>query len=193
MSGLYMLYRLRELNLRVKVIEAGTGVGGTWYSSPVLRFHSSSHSLVHLVQISPTLPQTNYPLPPGTGTATQGRASTPNPTATPIPSPRPFSRNGTGKSTSPRNPRRSRTSTTSPTSSTCGARSSSAPVFPPLTGTKPAGHGPFGLKTRPRKRSAAASSSLRSGRSARRPCRGSPASPSSRARACTRRGGRTRR
>ena len=30
-SGLYQLYRLRELGLRVRVFEAGTGVGGTWY------------------------------------------------------------------------------------------------------------------------------------------------------------------
>lgn len=31
MSGLYQLYRLRELGVRVKLLEAGTGVGGTWY------------------------------------------------------------------------------------------------------------------------------------------------------------------
>ena len=30
-SGLYQLYRLRELGMRVRVFEAGTGVGGTWY------------------------------------------------------------------------------------------------------------------------------------------------------------------
>lgn len=30
-SGLYMLYRLRELGLSVRVYEAGGGVGGTWY------------------------------------------------------------------------------------------------------------------------------------------------------------------
>ncbi len=30
-SGLYALYRLRERGLRVLVIEAGDGVGGTWY------------------------------------------------------------------------------------------------------------------------------------------------------------------
>ncbi|TDU25722.1 acetone monooxygenase [Panacagrimonas perspica] len=30
-SGMYMLYRLREQGLRVKVLEAGTSVGGTWY------------------------------------------------------------------------------------------------------------------------------------------------------------------
>jgi cation diffusion facilitator CzcD-associated flavoprotein CzcO len=31
MSGLYQLYRLRELGLKVRVFEAGTNVGGTWY------------------------------------------------------------------------------------------------------------------------------------------------------------------
>lgn len=30
-AGLYMLYRLRELGLNVKVFEAGSGVGGTWF------------------------------------------------------------------------------------------------------------------------------------------------------------------
>ena len=30
-SGLYMLYRLRELGMTARVFEAGTNVGGTWY------------------------------------------------------------------------------------------------------------------------------------------------------------------
>ena len=30
-AGLYMLHRLRQAGLRVRVFEAGTGVGGTWY------------------------------------------------------------------------------------------------------------------------------------------------------------------
>ena len=30
-SGLYQLYKMRELGLRVRVFETGTGVGGTWY------------------------------------------------------------------------------------------------------------------------------------------------------------------
>ena len=30
-AGLYMLYRLRELGLSVRVLEAANGVGGTWY------------------------------------------------------------------------------------------------------------------------------------------------------------------
>ena len=45
-SGLYQLYRIRELGLRVRVLEAGTGVGGTWYWNryPGARFDSESYS-----------------------------------------------------------------------------------------------------------------------------------------------------
>jgi cation diffusion facilitator CzcD-associated flavoprotein CzcO len=43
-SGLYQLYRMRELGLRVRVFETGTGVGGTWYWNryPGARFDSES-------------------------------------------------------------------------------------------------------------------------------------------------------
>ena len=46
MSGLYQLYRLRELGMRVRGLEAGTGVGGTWYWNryPGARFDSESYS-----------------------------------------------------------------------------------------------------------------------------------------------------
>ncbi|UPY38039.1 NAD(P)/FAD-dependent oxidoreductase [Sediminicoccus sp. KRV36] len=46
MSGMYQLIRLRELGLRVRVFEAGTGVGGTWYWNryPGARFDSESYS-----------------------------------------------------------------------------------------------------------------------------------------------------
>jgi len=46
MSGMYQLYRLRELGLTVRVLEAGTGVGGTWYWNryPGARFDSESYS-----------------------------------------------------------------------------------------------------------------------------------------------------
>ena len=45
-SGMYQLLRLRELGLRVRVFEAGTGVGGTWYWNryPGARFDSESWS-----------------------------------------------------------------------------------------------------------------------------------------------------
>jgi cation diffusion facilitator CzcD-associated flavoprotein CzcO len=46
MSGLYQLYRLRELGMSVRVFEAGTNVGGTWYWNryPGARFDSESYS-----------------------------------------------------------------------------------------------------------------------------------------------------
>jgi cation diffusion facilitator CzcD-associated flavoprotein CzcO len=45
-SGLYQLYCLREAGLNVRVFEAGTGVGGTWYWNryPGARFDSESYS-----------------------------------------------------------------------------------------------------------------------------------------------------
>nr|PZN72165.1 MAG: cyclohexanone monooxygenase [Bacillota bacterium] len=44
-SGLYMLYRLRELGLATRVFEAGGDVGGTWYWNryPGARCDSESH------------------------------------------------------------------------------------------------------------------------------------------------------
>ena len=46
MSGMYQLLKLRELGLKVRVLEAGTGVGGTWYWNwyPGARFDSESYS-----------------------------------------------------------------------------------------------------------------------------------------------------
>jgi cation diffusion facilitator CzcD-associated flavoprotein CzcO len=43
-SGLYQLYKLRELGLKVRVFETGTNVGGTWYWNryPGARFDSES-------------------------------------------------------------------------------------------------------------------------------------------------------
>ncbi len=45
-SGLYQLLLLRQLGMRVRVLEAGTGVGGTWYWNryPGARFDSESYS-----------------------------------------------------------------------------------------------------------------------------------------------------
>ena len=45
-SGLHQLYRLRELGMKVRVFEAGTNVGGTWYWNryPGARFDSESWS-----------------------------------------------------------------------------------------------------------------------------------------------------
>src|SRR5215469_7100697 len=46
LSGMYQLYRLRELGLKVRVFEAGSDVGGTWYWNryPGARFDSESYS-----------------------------------------------------------------------------------------------------------------------------------------------------
>jgi cation diffusion facilitator CzcD-associated flavoprotein CzcO len=43
-SGLYQLYKLRELGMKVRVFETGSGVGGTWYWNryPGARFDSES-------------------------------------------------------------------------------------------------------------------------------------------------------
>src|SRR5207245_10180958 len=45
-SGLYQLYKLRELGMRARVFETGTGVGGTWYWNryPGARFDSESYT-----------------------------------------------------------------------------------------------------------------------------------------------------
>src|SRR5437660_10481360 len=45
-TGLYQLYCLRQLGLSVRVFEAGTGVGGTWYWNryPGARFDSESYT-----------------------------------------------------------------------------------------------------------------------------------------------------
>ena len=56
MSGLYQLYRLRELGMRVRVFEAGTNVGGTWYWNryPGARFDSESYSYGYSFSTSST-------------------------------------------------------------------------------------------------------------------------------------------
>jgi cation diffusion facilitator CzcD-associated flavoprotein CzcO len=49
-SGMYQLHRLRGLDLRVRVFEAGEGVGGTWYWNryPGARFDSESYTYGYL-------------------------------------------------------------------------------------------------------------------------------------------------
>src|SRR5437879_12506783 len=44
LSGMYQLLKLRRLGFKVRVFEAGTGVGGTWYWNryPGARFDSES-------------------------------------------------------------------------------------------------------------------------------------------------------
>ena len=49
-SGMFMLYRLRELGMTARVFEAGTNIGGTWYWNryPGARFDSESWSVAIL-------------------------------------------------------------------------------------------------------------------------------------------------
>lgn len=48
-AGLYQLYKLREVGMTVLLLEAGTGVGGTWYWNryPGARFDSESYSYAY--------------------------------------------------------------------------------------------------------------------------------------------------
>ena len=45
-AGIYQLYKLRNIGMSVRLFEAGTGVGGTWYWNryPGARFDSESYS-----------------------------------------------------------------------------------------------------------------------------------------------------
>ncbi|KAF2715356.1 FAD/NAD(P)-binding domain-containing protein [Pleomassaria siparia CBS 279.74] len=47
-SGMYSLYRMRELGLKARVFEAGSGEGGTWFWNkyPGARFDSESYSYI---------------------------------------------------------------------------------------------------------------------------------------------------
>ena len=56
-SGLYMLYRLRELGLSVRVIEAGTGVGGTWYWNRYPGARCDTESMMYSYSFSEALQQ----------------------------------------------------------------------------------------------------------------------------------------
>ena len=48
-SGLYQLHKLRQIGLRVRIFETGTGVGGTWYWNryPGARFDSESYTYAY--------------------------------------------------------------------------------------------------------------------------------------------------
>lgn len=49
-TGIYQLYRAREAGFSAKLVEAGTGVGGTWYWNryPEARFDSESYTYGYL-------------------------------------------------------------------------------------------------------------------------------------------------
>ena len=56
-SGLYMLYRLRELGLSTQLYEAGEGVGGTWYWNRYPGARCDSPSVHYSYSFSPELEQ----------------------------------------------------------------------------------------------------------------------------------------
>ena len=56
-AGLYMLHRLRELGMTVKVIEAASGVGGTWFWNRYPGARCDAESLAYSYSFSPELEQ----------------------------------------------------------------------------------------------------------------------------------------
>ena len=56
-SGLYLIYRLRQLGLSLKVIEAGKTVGGTWYWNRYPGARCDAISLEYSFSFSPELQQ----------------------------------------------------------------------------------------------------------------------------------------
>jgi len=56
-AGMYMLHRLRGLGLRVRVLEAGDGVGGTWYWNRYPGARCDVESVQYSYQFSPELEQ----------------------------------------------------------------------------------------------------------------------------------------
>ena len=56
-AGLYALYKLRELGLTVRVYEAGSGVGGTWFWNRYPGARCDSESMDYSYSFSPELEQ----------------------------------------------------------------------------------------------------------------------------------------
>ena len=56
-GGLYALHRLRGLGLSVRVYEAGSGVGGTWYWNRYPGARCDVESLEYSYSFSPELEQ----------------------------------------------------------------------------------------------------------------------------------------
>src|SRR2546426_5691610 len=54
-GGLRMLHELRELGLSVKVLEAGTDVGGTWYWNRYPGARTDTESWAYIVNFSEEL------------------------------------------------------------------------------------------------------------------------------------------
>src|SRR6185369_7108751 len=56
-AGMYALYRLRNLGLRVRVYERGSGVGGTWYWNRYPGARCDTESMIYSYSFSHELEQ----------------------------------------------------------------------------------------------------------------------------------------
>ena len=56
-AGMYMLYRLRNLGLTAQILEAGDGVGGTWYWNRYPGARCDTESMFYSYQFSNDLQQ----------------------------------------------------------------------------------------------------------------------------------------
>jgi len=56
-AGMYLLHRLRKLGLSVRVLEAGSGVGGTWYWNRYPGARCDTESMQYSYSFSPELQQ----------------------------------------------------------------------------------------------------------------------------------------
>ena len=56
-AGMYLLHRLRELNLSTRIFEAGDDVGGTWYWNRYPGARCDAESLAYSFSFSPELEQ----------------------------------------------------------------------------------------------------------------------------------------
>lgn len=123
LSGCYACYRMQKLNLNVKVLEAGSSVGGTWYWSRSDLHRAPSHfSDSRQIDIPALVSIANH-----TRTVFLGRKN--------------FSKNGTGPSTLHLKPRPRDTSNSSVIASSYGTTCSSTHVFRRLIGMR---HNVFG-------------------------------------------------
>ena len=65
-SGMYMLHRLRQLGMRARVFEMGTGVGGTWYWNryPGAACDTESYIYMPLLEETGYIPKRKYATAP---------------------------------------------------------------------------------------------------------------------------------
>jgi cation diffusion facilitator CzcD-associated flavoprotein CzcO len=69
-AGMYMLHRLRRRGFTARVIEAGGGVGGTWYWNRYPGARCDVESVQYSYQFDDALQQGNLSTSPGTSKET---------------------------------------------------------------------------------------------------------------------------